>query len=281
MAPRSCEGVARGTGLWERAAVGDDRRVGHFRSDDARDGYLTAYDRALAAWPSPPVTRDIGTSYGVTRVSSLGPPTGVPIVLLHAVAVASPLWFVCVAALAERHPVHALDTITDAGRSTQTLPVRSGADLATWVDEVLTGLAIDRAHLVGLSYGGWLALNQAVRSPDHVASCTAIDPPGALGPPRVAPMMRMVPDAFRAKVGKSDAALHRLLASLNNGEPPPQPVLDLAVGGLRSFRLKQPAPRRLRDAQLGSIRAPTLLLLSADSPVTHAARAAPNSRWST
>ena len=35
-------------------------------------------------------------------------------------AVSSPLWFANVAALGERHPVYAVDTITDAGRSVQT-----------------------------------------------------------------------------------------------------------------------------------------------------------------
>lgn len=33
-------------------------------------------------------------------------------------------------------------------------------------------------HLVGSSYGGWLALNQAHRSPDRLASVTLLDPGG-------------------------------------------------------------------------------------------------------
>ncbi len=258
--------------------MGNARRLGHFRSPEARETYLAAYERALAAWPTRPDAHDVETRFGLTHVQALGTSSGAPIVLLPAVAVSSPLWFRAVGALAARRPVYALDTITDAGRSRQTTPIGNGAEMSVWLDEVLGGLGVERAHLVGLSYGGWLALNQAQRSPGRLASVTAIDPPGAFGAAQVRPMLSMVPDAFRAKFRKSDAALYRLLASLNNGTPPPQPVLDLAVAGLRTFRLKQPAPRRFGATSLRSIRTPVLLLFCGASPVTHAARAADRAR---
>ncbi|WP_406389757.1 alpha/beta fold hydrolase [Streptomyces sp. NBC_00887] len=47
-----------------------------------------------------------------------------------------------------------------------------------WLDETLAALGLDRVHLVGASYGGWLALNQAHRRPDRLASVTLLDPGG-------------------------------------------------------------------------------------------------------
>ena len=78
--------------------------------------------------------------------------------------------------LGESHPVYAVDTIGDVGRSQQTEPVRDGAAMSEWLDAVLDGLRADRVHLVGLSYGGWIALNQACRSSDRLASVTVVDP---------------------------------------------------------------------------------------------------------
>ena len=54
---------------------------------------------------------------------------------------------------------------------------------AAWLDELLGQLGAgphgDRpAHLVGLSYGGWIAMNQAIRAPGRVASLTLLDPAG-------------------------------------------------------------------------------------------------------
>ena len=112
-------------------------RIGAFRDEVARRRYMTAYDGALAAWPALPDELDVETRFGSTHVPATGPAGGTPIVLLHAVAVASPSWCPNIAALAADHPVYAVDTIGDVGRSTQTVAVRTGDDMAQWLDDVL------------------------------------------------------------------------------------------------------------------------------------------------
>jgi pimeloyl-ACP methyl ester carboxylesterase len=255
---------------WHGRIVG----IGRFRNAEARDAYLTVYDRAMAAWPATPTARHVPTRFGSTYVQSLGPSTGSRIVLLHAIAVASPLWYAAIGLLAEHHSIYAIDTITDAGRSAQVTSVGDGGDMALWLDEVLAAVELERVHLVGLSYGGWLALNQARRAPGRLASVTAIDPPNAIGAARMQPMLAMIPDALRAKFAKSDPALRRLLARLNNGTLPPEPVLDLAIAGLRTYKSKAPRPKRMSDDEFRSITTPTLLLLCEASPVNNARQAA-------
>jgi pimeloyl-ACP methyl ester carboxylesterase len=253
-------------------------RIGQFRDDAARRRYAIAYDAALAAWPVPPNELDIETRFGSTHLLVTGPTDGTPIVLLHAVAVASPSWYPNIAALAAEHGVYAIDTIGDVGRSTQTAAVRSGDDIAMWLDDVLAGLDLARVHLVGLSYGGWVALNQARRSPGRLASVTAVDPVGSIGRAQATFLLRIAPDSILASVFKSDPALHRLLRLLNNGTVPEEPLLELSIAGLRTFRAKQPFPKRLRDDDLRAIRTPTQLLFCGRSPVNHAQKAAQRSR---
>lgn len=254
------------------------RHISRFRDDAARRRFMTAYDNALADWPTPPTQLDVETRYGTTHVLSTGAKRGAPIVLLHALAVSSPSWFANIAALSEDHPVYAIDTITDVGRSTQTSRVRNGVDMSLWLDDVLAALDLDGAHLVGLSYGGWLALNQAHRSPDRLASITSVDPVAAIGRAKGTFLIKIVPDSILASLAKSDKALHRLLRLLNNGITPGQPLLELSVAGLRTFRAKQPYPRRMTDDYLREINTPALLLFCARSPVNHARRAAERSR---
>jgi pimeloyl-ACP methyl ester carboxylesterase len=264
--------------VYEEVGLPDRRHIARFRNDAARGRYMTAYDNALAAWPAGPTQLDIETRYGTTHVLTVGPTGGSPIVLIHAVAVASPSWYPNIAALAVDHPVYALDTIGDVGLSTQTTRVRTGADMAAWLDEVLAGLDVRRAHLVGLSYGGWVALNHACRAPERLASVTSVDPVGAIGRAQGTFLLKIVPDSILASVAKSDHALYRLLRLLNNGTTPAQPLLDLSVAGLRTFRAKQPYPRRIGDEDLQGIRTPTLVLFCARSPVNHAQRASQRSR---
>lgn len=251
----------------------ESRKLGRFRNEDARRRFLTAYDATLGCWPKPPIHHDVATRFGTTHVLSSGAAVGTPIVLLHAVAVSSPSWYADIGALGAAHPVYAIDTITDPGRSIQSAPVRNGDDYAAWLVEVLSALHLDGVHLVGLSYGGWLALNQAHRSSTGIASVTAVDPAGALGRPKTSFIIKIVPDSVLA-LAKSEKAIHRLLGRLNNGSVPRQPLLDLSVAGLRTFEAKQPFPKRMSDADLHSITLPTLLLLCERSPVNDAQRAA-------
>lgn len=253
------------------------RKLGRFRSEAARRRFLAAYDAALEYWPAAPSHLDIETTFGTTLVLMTGPAMGPPIVLLHAIAVASPAWYADIAALSGSHPVYAIDTITDPGRSSQSAAVRNGDDFAAWLAEVLGALHLDGVHLVGLSYGGWLALNQARHSSNGIASITCVDPVGALGRPKTSFMIKMVPDSLLA-LAKSEKAIHRLLALMNNGAVPSEPLLELSVAGLLTFVAKQPFPKRMSDEDLRSITLPTLVLLCERSPVNDARRAAERAR---
>jgi pimeloyl-ACP methyl ester carboxylesterase len=243
-------------------------KLSRFRSPAHQERFDAAYDATLAEWPPDTVTAAVMTTFGTTCVHACGPSSGLPVVLLHGVAVASPSWFATAAVLARRHRVVAIDTITDAGRSQPTAPIATAEALADWLDEVLADVAPDGAHLVGLSYGAWLVLNQTVRRPGRVASAVVVDPPLAFGLPPFRQNLGMIPDGVRAKLSsKDDAPVHRLLARMNGGAAPEQPVLDLSVAGLRCFRLVQPRPMRFTKDQLASIEAPVLVMIGDRSPV--------------
>lgn len=250
------------------------RQIGHFRNEAAETRFAAAYDAALATWPTPPIHREIATRFGSTHVLRAGAARGTPIVLLHAVTVSSPMWAPTVAALGLHHPVYAIDAIGDVGRSVQTAPVRTGTDIAEWLDEVLAGLDLPLVHLVGLSYGGWIALNQGRRLPERVASITSTDPAGAICRAQVRFLLKILPDSICASIGRSDRALHRLLRILNDGVLPDQPLLELCVAGLRTFVGKQPFPSRFRDDDLSRIETPALVFFCDRSPVNDARRAA-------
>lgn len=74
--------------------------------------------------------------------------------------------------------VYAVDIMGDAGRSEPAARITCAADMAAWLDETLEGLRIERAHLVGHSLGGFVALSSAAYLPDRVASLVLLDPLG-------------------------------------------------------------------------------------------------------
>jgi pimeloyl-ACP methyl ester carboxylesterase len=71
--------------------------------------------------------------------------------------------------------IYAVDTNGQPGRSlpNQKLTASNSSD---WITEVLDGLGIQKAHLVGVSLGGWLALNFAIHKPGRTARVVLLDP---------------------------------------------------------------------------------------------------------
>ncbi|MFI9361993.1 alpha/beta fold hydrolase [Kitasatospora sp. NPDC053057] len=234
--------------------------VGHFTSEAARAKFLDAYDRAMELWPGPRRELDVETGYGTVHVHHYGPTDGEPIVLLHGHAGHPSNWYPQIAALGAHHPVYAIDTLDDPGRSVQRAVAAGSAENAEWLGEVLTGLGLDRIHLVGVSYGGWLALNQAVHAPDRLGSVTALDPGGIEKVPArfyvhmVGGLFGMLaPPPLRPAVG-------RLLA--NPALSAPREMIAPLMLAMRSYKPgSRPPARPFTDEELASVRLPVLMLV--------------------
>ncbi|GLY04516.1 alpha/beta fold hydrolase [Actinoplanes sp. NBRC 101535] len=236
---------------------------GRFVSDTARRAFLAAYDRALLAWPEPRTSWDLETRFGSVHVHRYGPADGTPIVLLHGAAGNATNWYPHVAALGVHHQVFALDTLDEPNRSVARQALTGPDQTASWLDETLGLLGLDAVHLVGFSYGGYLALNQAVHGPDRLRRVTVIDPGGlATVPARF--YLSMLAGAFAMILPRRwHPWLSRALAQRALLEPPDQ--LALIKAAATSFRTRRPAARRLTDDELRSIRVPVRVLLAGRS----------------
>ena len=129
---------------------------------------------------------------------------------------------------------------------------------------MLTGLGHDRVHLVGLSRGGFLALNLASRSSDRLASVLAIEPAGFawIGARFVlwslVEMLRwLLPAAILRRIAAGDPAVRHTL----------RPLL---FGGLK-YKARLPPQHLFTDDELRAIAVPTLVVL-ADRSNIHRSR---------
>jgi len=169
-------GIKRITGAAGSAPAGEP---GSWVSDAAREKFMAAYERTFALWPQPVEEFDVETATATTRVHAYRPhPDGAAIVLLSGAGGNAAAWFPHVAALAEDGPVYGIDMPGDANPSVPRAPLAPADACAAWLDELLGKLSDRPAHLVGFSYGGWVAMNQAIRAPGRVASITLLDPAG-------------------------------------------------------------------------------------------------------
>ncbi|MER5387928.1 alpha/beta fold hydrolase [Saccharopolyspora sp. NPDC002686] len=149
--------------------------MGFQNPQDAED-FFTAYDAALAQWPIPFEARDLASAWGTTRVHTCGNADGTPLVLLPGGGATSAIWAANVEKLGETHRIHAVDLLGEAGRSVADgEPIRDIDDLMSWLDDVFDQLGLESADLCGHSYGAWIALHHAVRSP-RVRRLAVLDP---------------------------------------------------------------------------------------------------------
>ncbi|MEJ2857216.1 MULTISPECIES: alpha/beta fold hydrolase [unclassified Saccharothrix] len=153
-------------------------RTGDFRGAEARDRYLAAYRAAWEGAPVPDAALDVPTSYGPTRVYRFGPGDDVPLVLVPGMSVTAVGWGDDLTRYSADRTAYAVDTLGEPGLSVQTAPLRDARDRGRWLGEVVAGLGVRRAHLVGASTGGWHVCAAAVHAPERVASASLLDPTG-------------------------------------------------------------------------------------------------------
>ncbi|WIM99875.1 alpha/beta fold hydrolase [Actinoplanes oblitus] len=236
--------------------------VGEFRNDQARARFFTAYDDLTARlWPSSSVDSDVATSFGTTRVHRLGSGDQTPFVLLPGSGGPAVMWHAYVGGLAASRPVIAVDPVGEPGPSVQTRPIGSGDDWSRWLGETLTALGVSRAHLVGTSYGGWIALSHALRSPRSVASLALLDP-GGFG--KVSPRFLAWVIACGLATFTPRPVRHAAARSLRNVTLRDDDAVRL-VKATFGFRRRHIMPTPLSDAELARIAAPTLVLLGGHS----------------
>lgn len=258
------------------ALVPDERSaVGQFTSASGHDRFTSAYDRAMADLPEPSATLDLRTSYGVVRMYRFDgeqQPDAPPLLLLPGRASASPVWADNLRSLQAQRTVYTVDLLGEPGASIQSRPITDDTDQAAWLHEALAQLPERRLHLLGVSFGGWTAMNLAIRRPAKVASVTLLDPVLTFSDMSPAAVVRSIP----ASVPWFPKSWRDDFNSWTAGGAPVEdvPVADMIEAGMQHYRLELPTPTRFGADQLRSVDVPVLAIMAGESVMHDSADAA-------
>jgi pimeloyl-ACP methyl ester carboxylesterase len=150
-----------------------------FKSPEARAQFRAVYCAILSRFPF--AQTYVETAYGRTFVLRAGEERNPPAVVLHGSCSNSVFMAPEIMALSQTHSVYAVDIVGEAGNSADVRPRLETDDFALWLRDVLDGLAVKSAVLVGNSLGGWTALKFAVSFPERVSSLVLVAPGGLSG----------------------------------------------------------------------------------------------------
>jgi pimeloyl-ACP methyl ester carboxylesterase len=156
------------------------------------------------------------------RLSMLEAGDGTPVIAIHGLGATKGSFLPTVAALADRFRVIAPDL---PGFGDSDKPVAAPYDaryFAEAVIDLMDALDIERAHLIGNSLGGRIALELALRDPERVGRLALLAPSLAWRRQRTwAPLLRLVrPELGLVQVTPRpivQAIVHRLIPGANEG----------------------------------------------------------------
>lgn len=248
--------------------------VGYFTSAAAQDRFLRTYQRAMGELPRPDRTLDIRTGYGVVRLYRFaGANDGAaPLLLLPGTMSASPVWADNLPSLLRLRGVYLVDLLGEPGMSIQQRPISTPHDHARWLHDTLLALPEPQVHLVGLSIGGWTAMNLAARFPDRLASVTLVEPVRVYAELSLGAVVRSVPASVRwlPKSFRDDFASW----TANDAPVEDVPVAQMIEAGMRTYVIRKSGPTRLTEKHLAGVRIPTLAILAGRSRMHDTGKAA-------
>ncbi len=234
-------------------------QISLFKTKEGEVKTFAAYEAALAHWPVPYEELDLPTRFGATHLIASGPVGAKPVILLHGQNSSAISWLHNISDVSRDFRAYAVDTIGDMGKSKPVQLPGSREDYTGWLLEVFDQLKVEKADLVGISYGGFLSVNFALAKPERVNHVVLLAPgiPN-FGSPTLQwanygmPMM-LLPSRFTAT---------RFINGISmKGYSPEDPVHEQMILGMMNMKKLSFMRPVLTDEELKRMSVPTLLLI--------------------
>ena len=239
-----------------------------FSSPRGHAAMMDWYARALERLHIEHEAITVPTRFGDTHMVAAGPKDAPPVVLLHGMEGNAASWRHQLLGLYRDFRLYALDIVGSAGKSHPVRLSHDNNEYGQWLDDVLTGLDVARAHLVGISNGAWVILKLAAHAPERVASAVLMSANGIMPvrfPYSLAQLMNrkavhatkdFFTETFLTRGMVRRAVANTYVADTNTDPHEIEWFYLLA----KYYHFRFP-PGPVSDAEMASLTAPTLLLM--------------------
>jgi pimeloyl-ACP methyl ester carboxylesterase len=236
-----------------------DKQQSIYKSEEARERCIKLYDLSLSQWKMPVEEIDVKTKYGTTHVIVSGKKDGLPVILLHGQWATATMWSFLVNKIGHKYRCYAIDQIDDIGKSRLERPINNRIDYGNWLKEAITKMNIEKSIIIGLSYGGFLAINLASLEPTMINKLVLLCPGiPLLGSPKINWALHGMPMLFIPNRITAEWLVKGL--SILGYKKGNQEQEQLIEGGL-SIRNRIPKRPIIEEKEFASIKMPILILI--------------------
>ncbi len=229
-----------------------------FRSDSSKALMLEWYERFHDRLCVPTERRTVNTRCGETHVLVGGRAESPPVVLLHGAMASSAHVMVEAAPLLDRYRIYAVDVMGQSPKSADYRPSVANQEYGQWLGDVMDALELPRAHLVGISWGGFVSLQLAALSPQRIERLVLMVPAGIINTPAWTGFKRMGLPLLLYRLFPTDRRLQAFLRNLlTTTDDDWASYLRDALG---AYRLDMRVPPLIRPGTLDDLTAPTLVI---------------------
>jgi len=207
-----------------------------------------------------------------------GPANAPPMVLLPGARGNSLMWMSNIETLSATFRTYAVDSIFDYGRSVSMRDLSSLDDYVLWLDELFVALDVrGKINLVGMSYGGWLTSQYALRFQDRLDKIVLLAPACTVLPLQCGFVMRAMFMSLSRRCFTRSFIFWIFADMAKKGEASRKRLKTIADGMFDSSRSFMPKPlirpTVLTDNELQSVTVPSLFMVGENEKIYSARKA--------
>lgn len=233
-----------------------------FKSPEAREQLLEWSRQFEAKLESPVEHLEVEIAHGSNHVLALGDPANTPLVCLHGARTTSAHAAVELEALADRFYLLLPDVPGHSVRGPEVVLPREGAAWANWATDIIDALDIGPFHLIGVSWGGFIALETASSEPGGLQSLTLIVPAGVVRGAIFRGLIDIVGPLAMYKLFPSEARLRNFMEPMMTTWD--DDWAHYIADAMQSYEQTLRSPPRVDSEKLASIEVPTLVFAGTD-----------------
>lgn len=239
-----------------------------FKTTEGRNAVYKAYDAFLGNMRLPHEEVNIDTRFGKAFVIAAGIIDAPVLVLLHGSGINSVMWLEDMVKYSEHYRVYAVDLQGEPGKSDGKQLPFEGSDFDNWLHDVFVGLSIQKASIVGISLGAWLALKFAIARPQMVDKLVLLCPAGVGAQKTSFAYVSL----FHMLLGEK--GIERLYRKVNGGKPIPQEMMDYQKLLGKNFNFRREQIPLFSDTELAQLTMPSALFVGLKDVMFHSLKTA-------